>query len=194
MSDTRFDVYFSGQLAPGVDADQAAVRLARLFKTEPDRLAPLFTGRPALVKRNLSRAEAVRYRQALSQAGMTSVFREHGAPAPQPPSGEPQPVPGHPANPPRDALAAESAAATPEVANSPPAAAAFTLAPAGSDVLTPDERRPVAAVAVDISGLSLAPAGADLLRPEERPERPAVEVDTSALELIAISPADAPQP
>ena len=177
MSDTRFDVYFSGQLAPSVDADQAAEQLARLFKTQPARLAPLFTGKPALVKRNLSRAEAVRYRQALSQAGMTSIFREHGAPAPPPASNQTTPAAAAPIRSTTERVTSTTAESISETS--------FALAPVGSDVLTPEERQQTAPVEVDISGLSLAPAGTELLRPDERIETAAIEVDTSALQIVA---------
>ena len=193
MTDTRFDVYFSGQLVGDVSPEQAAERLAQVFRTQPERLAHLFTGKPVAVKRNVSREEAVKYRQVLGQVGMTSLFREHGAPAPsQSPTQSPTQSPAHAPT----AATAGRPPAVPEAGNPPAAGSAqpptdaapsgpdaLTLAPVDSDVLKPSERRQVEPLQVDLSGLSLAPPGADLLRPEERAPTPAVDIDTSGLGL-----------
>lgn len=59
----------------------------------------------------------------------------------------------------------------------------WTLAPLGTDVLRPEERRGPEAVRVDIDHLTVEPVGADVLRAEERPEVPKVDIDTSRLGL-----------
>lgn len=58
----------------------------------------------------------------------------------------------------------------------------FTLAPAGTDLLAPHERRQVSAIAPDTSGLSLAEAGVRLA-PEAPPAPP--PPDTSHITLAA---------
>lgn len=190
MDSQRYDVYLTGKLAQGITPAQAAARLAQLFKSTPEAMAGLLSGKPQLLKRGLEHAAALKYREALARAGVEVAFKAQQATAPAP-------VPPPPTR----------AAPAP---NLQPAAAAggLSLAPAGSDVLTEQERSHVEAVAVDIGHLSLAPvgplgegdsrpaapapdvshlslaaAGTDLLSDAERAHPPIVEPDTSALSL-----------
>ncbi|HHJ4328373.1 TPA: hypothetical protein ACQJWO_005688, partial [Klebsiella pneumoniae] len=69
MSEARYKIVFDGQLMPDTSVEQARERLARLFKSDPERIAALFSGAPATIKRDLSHAEAEQYLQVLRQAG-----------------------------------------------------------------------------------------------------------------------------
>ncbi|MBQ0720217.1 MAG: hypothetical protein KBT88_07490 [Gammaproteobacteria bacterium] len=60
----------------------------------------------------------------------------------------------------------------------------LSLAPAGSDVLRPDERASVAAAEVDVSALALEPGGGEILRDDEKRSVEAKAVDTSHLEVL----------
>ena len=60
----------------------------------------------------------------------------------------------------------------------------LSLAPAGSDVLRPDERANVEAVEVDISALALEPGGGEILHDKEKRSVEKAQVDTSHLEIL----------
>jgi hypothetical protein len=160
----RYDIYLSGQLAEGITAAAAAAALAQLFRSTPAAMAGLVTGKPQLLKRNVDRATAARYREALQRAGIMVAFRQlPAADTAQPPS----PPPVQPATTP----ASESAA--PET---PPSPAGLGLAPVGGDLLNPEERHHPQPVQVDISAYQLAPAG-ELERLLQAPPPPAPATD-----------------
>lgn len=150
----RYDLLFRGDIAPGRRLDQVRARVQELFQIDDDRAARLFSGRPTIIRRDLDAAGAERYRAALAAAGALVELRPVvGAVSEAPPA--PGPVP----------------------------ADDWTLAPLGTDVLRPEERRGPEAVRVDIDHLTVEPVGADVLRAEERPEVPKVDIDTSRLGL-----------
>ncbi|MGY2378061.1 DUF805 domain-containing protein [Pseudomonas sp. SDO524_S393] len=70
MSDNRFKIVFDGALLPGVESTTAKLNLAELFKSDVDAIEKLFTGRPVALKRDLSRADADTYLNALKNAGV----------------------------------------------------------------------------------------------------------------------------
>ncbi|MCY1396187.1 hypothetical protein D9M71_111480 [compost metagenome] len=69
MDATRFKIVFDGALMPQTPLELAKQNLARLFKSDPGRIEALFSGRPVVLKRDLSDAEADKYLQALHSAG-----------------------------------------------------------------------------------------------------------------------------
>ena len=97
MDEPRYDVFFTGKLLEGVSTEQAQQRLAALFKTEVANVARLFNGKPQALKRNLSKAEALRYKSALHKAGLMIAFkaaetRPAGTAAPAAPAQAPAPA------------------------------------------------------------------------------------------------------
>lgn len=98
MAERRYDIQFSGELAEGTDAAVARERLRDLFKLSPDALDRLFSGRPAVIKRDLDEAGAARYRAAFREAGallrtIPAASCPHGQPpAPSPASGTAAPT------------------------------------------------------------------------------------------------------
>jgi hypothetical protein len=158
--ETTYNVYFAGEILPGHQGDAVREALGRLFKAGDATLDKLFSGSLELIKRDCDKATALKYKQAMERAGAKPVIRrnEAGAAAAAPPA---------PQEPPRTLSMAERVAALAAGASAPVAAAPPATAPAD---------------ATDAS-MSLAPAGADVLRPEERREHPVQEVDTSALSL-----------
>ncbi len=170
MSDQQFDVFFRGDIVAGQAVVEVKERLAGLFKLEAAQVEQLFSGRPTAIRRNLDEASAKKYEQALLKIGALAELRPvkvEEAPAAQ--------------------AVAETSAAPSSV--KPPAEPAnsddgLSLAPAGSDVLRPDERSTVAAVEVDVSALALEPGGGELLHDEEKRSVEAAEVDTSHLEVL----------
>jgi len=198
MDTPLYDIYLSGQLAPGLTREQAAARLAQLFKSNPETLAGLLTGQPRLLKRGVDHATAVKYRQTLARAGVGATFKAQAAAAARPaaapaasalslaPAGaevltatERQRAPLAEIDTSHLSLAPpgadrEDAPQLPAIDTTP---VDWTLAPPGS----PLETLATAAAALDpdTSGLSLAPAGTELLseaqRRREQPPAPATD-------------------
>lgn len=173
MDAPTYDVYLTGKLAEGLSADAAAERLAQLFKTSPQSMAALLTGKAQVLKRGVDRPTALKYRDALARAGVEVAFKtQAAAPAAAPPAAAARATTAAPV----------AAAPAPAQAIPAPASTGLSLAPAGTDVLKEDERRVIAAVAVDTSHLSVAPPG-DLSSGIERP--PTAAPDTSHLSVAA---------
>lgn len=155
MSEPRFDIFFRGDIVPGCRLEEVRDRLRQLFQVDDARLNALFSGRPTVIRRDLSAADAERYRATLHTAGALVELRPlHSPDAP--------PTPGN--------------RAAPE--------ASWTLAPVGADVLRPEERSQTSAPNIDLGGLEVAPVGADVLRPDERHAAVARNVDTAHLGLV----------
>ena len=75
MTDTRYKIVFTGELMPTAALDAVKDNLARLFKSDRDKIDALFTGNPVALKRDLSDAEADKYVGALQNAG-AKVYKE----------------------------------------------------------------------------------------------------------------------
>jgi hypothetical protein len=172
MDDTRIDVYFRGESAPGYSLAAVRQSLKTLFKTDDARIDALFSGRPVAIRRNLDANMARRYQQTLGQAGALVELRaaENAGSSSQPFA---------PAAPPTTAALAPTLLQPP---HGSAAATGWTLTPVGADLLNPEERAP-AVVAVVSRDFQIEPAGADLLRPEERRPSVVAAIDTSALGL-----------
>jgi hypothetical protein len=69
MAESRLDIQFAGELAPGADSRVVRERLGELFKLSPDALERLFSGQAVIVKRDLDAVTAARYRDAFRDAG-----------------------------------------------------------------------------------------------------------------------------
>ncbi|AHL74107.1 membrane protein [Stutzerimonas stutzeri] len=69
MSAEHYRIVFDGELVPGMSADTVRNNLARLFKSDADKVERLFSHGPVNIKRDLSALEADRYLQALLRAG-----------------------------------------------------------------------------------------------------------------------------
>lgn len=168
-----YNIYFAGDIADSESLDDVRRRVGALFNARDATLDKLFSGRTQLIKRNCSHDEALKYQAAMQRAGALATITPAGTPAPSDHSA-PENVSAGPAP---AAVAASRRA---------PDAAALSLAPAGTDVLLPAERREPTQRDMDLSGLSVAPAG-------ERLEAPAAKAppgpDTSHLSAAAIGDA-----
>ncbi len=81
MSDSTHRVVFAGKPLPGVDRDTAIGNFAQLLKRTPEQVAAAFSGKPTVLKKGLSAADAEKYCRALEKAGL-AVTVESEAPAP----------------------------------------------------------------------------------------------------------------
>jgi hypothetical protein len=159
--DPQYDIYFAGEILDGHEPTAVRSALARLFKADDATLDKLFSGKRMLIKRGCDKATALKYKLAMENAGANPVIRQAGAPdekaAPAPPPAAEKTM-----------TAAEKIAA---LASAPDEGAYRADTPTATQTTgEPDD-----------NGAMLAPAGADVLKPEERPVTEAVEVDTSGL-------------
>lgn len=183
MADEKFDLIFRGELVPGADLAQVKQNLSRLFKMDLARVELLFSGKPVVLKRGMDLDAAGKYRVAIKKAGARidtvasrTAAKEEGVAA----TSKSQNVPVQPATSPH--------AATPQAPRPVPGESegGLTLAPAGGDLLTPEEKPEQAAVAVDISGLSLRPAEGSLLDEGEREEPVPLPLDLAGLDMAPV--------
>ncbi|MFL9812266.1 hypothetical protein D7241_03285 [Stutzerimonas sp. VN223-3] len=181
---SRYEIAFSGQLAPGATLEQVEANLTRLFQADAQRIALLFSGRRIVIKQDLDYANVEKYREAMARAGAIAEVRAlpveveeiELAPPPAVESTTPAATQTSTAAPsplkvvPRD----EYMAAFVDVE-----APDFGIAPVGADLQ--DARAPAQAPAVDLSQFSLAPVGSDM--GERRRASDAPVPDTSHLKL-----------
>ena len=162
MSDTTYTVIFSGQLVEGADAEAVKANFARLFKVELARVEPMFSGKPAIIKKGVDEATANKYQQALRQAGALCEL------VPSQPAAAQAPVP--PAAP-----AATGAQPTP--ASSETVSPSTLPAPA-----TPTEAAP------DVSTLNatIAEPGVVLIEPEQV-ETPQIETSHLSMDEVGVT-------
>ena len=158
MDAPLYDVYLTGKLDNDVAPALAAQRLAALFKSTPEAMAGLITGKTQLLKRGVDKNTALKYRDALQNAGCEVVFKAQTTVVTNNNGANDNVANEKPtASGPISAAAAQPIpAATPASATSGPS---LQLAPVGENLLRPDERTTATPVAVDISYLSVAPAG-----------------------------------
>lgn len=174
MSETRYHIVFHGDIQMGQSLAQVKHNLAQLFKLDAAKVESLFTGKPIVLKKNLDEAGATKFKAALTRAGVVVSIRAE-----------------QPTN-------STGAAATTAPIKSTPYA--WTLAPAGMNLLRINERKKITPLMVSTAQFSLrapegnliddsekpaapqrvikelnvdlAPAGEQLLKDEERPSQP----------------------
>lgn len=81
MSDSTHRVVFAGKPLPGIDRDTAIGNFAQLLKRTPEQVTAAFSGKPTVLKKGLSAADAEKYCRVLEKAGL-AVTVESEAPAP----------------------------------------------------------------------------------------------------------------
>ena len=187
MSEPRYDILFAGEILAGNHRDTVADNLARLFKATPETVDRLMDGGLHVLKRGTDRETALKYESAMQRAGARAILREvaaESAPTPPPPQTRaPAPVPADPA----------------PARTEGPDATGLSLAPPGSEVLAPHERRSVDGVVVDTSGIALAsvfaaPSGTDRPPPPAAPDTSHISIAAPGADLLEGHHAPAPPP
>lgn len=158
-----YNIFFIGEVLEGEDEPAVRARLARLFNASDATLDKLFSGSPQLVKRGCDHGTALKYKQAMERAGARPRIRrsEDGPPAGPAAAPAPASTPGTTAAERVAALVGSADAADSEAPGAPGQAATegLAMAPAGSEVLQPHERRRHQPVEVVTAALSLAEPG-----------------------------------
>jgi len=158
--ETRYDVYFAGQVLEGHDPHAVRAKLAKLFNADENTLDRLFSGKRQSVKRDCDEATAAKYQQAMQRAGAQAIV---------------SPVDAKPATDDQASaaskIAALAAADTTSFAQSQPNQATAAEATEAADTEVVEE------------GLNLAPPETDVLREHERAAPVERDIDTSGLEV-----------
>lgn len=164
----QFDIIFRGDIVFGHKLADVKTRLQQLFKTDAAKIDTLFTGRPVPLKRNLDLESAQKYRDALIKAGAQVELSATAASKPESAPAQPKSI-------------AES-----RPAEQKPAAAAWTLAPVGSNLLTPTEKPAIVERDIDTSSLSLRAEGGNLLDASEQQSAPIANVIAPNLDIAEV--------
>ncbi|MEM6581788.1 MAG: hypothetical protein AAF699_10970 [Pseudomonadota bacterium] len=170
----RYNVYFSGQLQAGQQLQTVRANIAKLFNADEATLGKLFSGRPQLLKRDCDRATALKYKQAIEKAGATPIIQSAETQGSQP--AQVQETSERPNTESRQQTAAEkiaALAAAPDLGGS-----AAESEPQQTSNISEGGSQPAA-------DPLLAPPGTEVLRPEERKAPEVSSVDTPALEVAA---------
>jgi hypothetical protein len=75
MSDSKFNVVFSGEILDGFSVDSVKANLAKRFKLSPNHLEKLFSGKEVVVKRGLPKEAAQKLQAVLAGSGAISTAR-----------------------------------------------------------------------------------------------------------------------
>ena len=181
LMDERYDIYYAAGVLDGFEEAAVRANLAKLFKAGDTALDKLFTGTPQPVKRGVDKAGALKYKTAMNRAGAIAIIKKStSSPAEQTaPTSVNAPVATSVETP---AVEAEPMSMADRVAALTSAggttAATMTLAPAGAEILSPEERKSDSAPELDLSRLSIADAPdfaaekkqAKAARPEPEPK------------------------
>jgi hypothetical protein len=175
MAEERYNLVFRGEILEGHPIGRVQKKLRGLLKIDADEVSKLFQGRPMTLKRGVDRTTALRYKKAFEDAGarLRVVARKDLA-GPEAAVPEPHDEPADDRRQTRDL-------------NRPVVAPAWELAPAGADLVRPEERAPQASATVpDVSHLSAAPANSGSLE-DVVPKAPAPPPpDVSAISLAEL--------
>ncbi len=98
MTEKRYHVVFSGEIAEGQSAELVKQRMAALFKTSAEAIEPLFAKKKSVIKKNVDAATAQKYAAALKQTGAVCRIVSAQPPPSSGPSATPQAAQPHPAD------------------------------------------------------------------------------------------------
>ena len=187
--ETRYNVYFAGQLLPGQELTSVRDKLAKLFNADQQTLEKLFSGKAQLLKRDCDKATALKYKQAMERAGAQPMIKASQGAAAAEQSPPPTPVPE------KTMSAAEriaALAAAPDKGGYSPEESSTSSkeSSTSSKESSTSPKEPSTGFAgqqpeSDQAGINLAPAGTDVLREDERSEPVVSDIDTTGLEVDA---------
>lgn len=172
MSEQLFEVAFSGQVSEGANPEEVRAKVGKIFNADEGKLAQLFSGKRVVIKKNIDKATAAKYKTALNRAGAECEVKPMGGAA----AAKPAPAAEKPASAP---------AAKPAPATAAPAAGGVETAYDG-DVAPPPQTDPLGITGDQIEDLSvsLAPVGSELRDSYAEPEVP--EFDLSEFDLAPV--------
>ncbi len=152
MTAQRFDLFLTGELAPGHPRGSALQQLAKLFKRPVDQVEKLVAGKPNRIRKDLDASEIQRYQQVFTKIGLISVAK-------------PSSIDDQTTNPTPVASAQTN----------------LSLSPEGTPVLRDEERDVSTGAAPDTSHISLANSGETLSDQHEAPPLPLPDTEHISL-------------
>ena len=158
----RYHIYYSGEVLEGHDVALVRTKLGKLFNADAVTLDKLFSGTRQAVKRDCDKNTALKYKQAMENAGAKPIITAVQE---------------------STAAAMENTATAPELTRAERIAAVAAGSADSSAGANTAVKEQAAQPGGDDATFDVAEAGADVLRPEERPVITPVNVDTSAIEL-----------
>lgn len=163
MTDKNHNIVFNGDIAEGFTIGQVKKNMSQLFKTDPAKIAALFSGQRAILKKNIDQATALKYKQVLLKAGALvdiQLTAQAAAPstATQASSSSQGSKNASPVTPQSKKI--DQAAST---------GADWSIAPTGSELLAEDERSQFEPLDIDLKHISMVSAFANT----EESEKPA---------------------
>ncbi len=162
-----FDVVFFGILQPGKDKETALENLSKLFKTDLEKLRPLFSGGRKVIKGNVDEKTAAKYMAALENVGLIVKLE----------ACTPQTITAASEQPSADTTETRTSEETNHIDTS-----ALTVAEVGADVLEHPPEKEVQEIE-DFSFLTMAEVGADVLEhPVEVKPQPIADISDLSLE------------
>lgn len=192
--DTRYHIYFAGELLEGHALADVRAKMAKLFNANEATLEKLFSGETQAIKRNCDRTTASKYKAAIEKAGARPIIKVADGAQSAPPNtraaATPDATPAQPAKQTAKQTAAEkiaALAAAADVTETRQPAATSASEPAATSAASEES-----AIAQDDT-FGLAEVGSDVLREDERSQVEAAHIDTSSLELDAPADRLAPQ-
>ncbi|AWF82520.1 hypothetical protein BTJ40_17830 [Microbulbifer sp. A4B17] len=142
MSQSTYSLVFRGDLVAGYTAGDVKASMVRLFKSNPQAIEKLFSGRPLTLKKGLSLLQAQQFQANLAKIGaQVSIKSEDSGTA----------VTEQPKSKPETAFSSQ-----------------WTLAPMEGNLVKEHERKSVEPVSVEVEHLSLRAAEGQLLDESER--------------------------
>ena len=91
MMDTRYNVYFAGEVLAGQDLAKVRQGIGQLFKANEAMVNKLFNGRMHMVKRDCDKPTALKYKRAMEKVGARPVIKTADpADASAPPQSKPR--------------------------------------------------------------------------------------------------------
>jgi hypothetical protein len=79
MSEPLYNIIFYGSIQPGKDKKAVAMAMAAMFKIEPAKVLPYFSGDRRVIKPNLNKATTIKYKAALEKIGLVIKIENAGA-------------------------------------------------------------------------------------------------------------------
>ena len=175
MSEPTFNVTFYGILQPGKDREVVMQNMAKIFKTTPEKIKPFFAGGRKVIKSNVDKPTAEKYRNTLEKIGLVIKLEDAAAAAAASAIAQ------------ADTGSISMAPVGVDVLENPPVVepqpigdiSSLTMAEAGADVLE-NPAEVVPQQIDDISSLTMAEVGADMIK-NPKPAEKAPVPDTSKL-------------
>ena len=190
MSEQLFEVAFSGQVSEGANQDEVKVKIGKMFNADEGKIAQLFSGKRVVIKKNIDKATAAKYKIALNRAGAECEVKPMGGAAA---AGTAAPVKKPTAPVEKSAAAASDAESAYDGEVAPPPQTdplgitgdeieelAASLAPVGSELQ--DSYQEPEEPEFDLTGFDVAPVGADIGSGKKKPDPPPPDTTGLALE------------